>query len=61
MRFARPHHAEVFFQPRVLHHGSRVAAHQHRAMSFKDVVVVERVERFAVRNGALCLQYHLTF
>jgi len=54
MRIAGPHYLEVFLQPRVLNHGSRVAAHEHRAMSFKNMMVVERVKSFAVLNGALC-------
>jgi len=44
MRVARPHHAEVLFEPRVLHHGSGVAAHEHRTVGFENVVVIERVK-----------------
>jgi len=53
MSVTRSHHVEVLLEPRVLYHGSSVPAHQHGAMGFKDMVVVERVESLAIFNGSL--------
>jgi hypothetical protein len=47
------HHSEVLAQPGVAHHGSRAAAHQHRLVRHKVVVIVQVICMSVARNRSI--------